>query len=573
MVTRMLRALLIMTVAICSYNAQALSQLTTSVDRNPAIVNESFVLTITADDNVSRNAVDFTPLMKQFAVGSPSVSNETQIFNGKTRQLTRWQIPLTATKPGQYTIPAFTIGKVHSSAITMQVVNTRKSNGNAAQHNTVFIETKVDDAHPYPKQQVILTVSLYIRSQMLSGSLSEPQIAGTALKQISKDRDQMTLVDGVRYREIQRQYALFPQSSGKLTIPPIKFEGSVLVRERRSLFDQDLARPIQALSEPITLNVRPIPANAPRPWLPARHISVQQSWQPAAKKIKLGTPITRSIELTAAGVDPDALPDLAGNYPDYVNVYPDKVNDKKGEVDGLLATIRSQSIALIPQHGGRLVIPDKTISWWDLDNDKPATVTLPGLTVDVEGQPATTSSTAPTQTNTPTATPPVSNTATTNPGPIRQVLMQSWLTWLFALFWLATAIAWFMHYRHYRRGHMPEAPKVQSENKKNHKNTSFNQACAGNDGRAIYHALDQLAQQRWPKLSSGQAMEHLLMTADRYQLPLRPLVLELQQHCYRDQQPHWQRGAELQQYVTQLLGKLDEQSSAERPLAAELYPR
>ena len=48
--------------------AQALAEVVASIDKNPVIANESFVLTISADDDIDSNALDTSALLNDFIV-------------------------------------------------------------------------------------------------------------------------------------------------------------------------------------------------------------------------------------------------------------------------------------------------------------------------------------------------------------------------------------------------------------------------------------------------------------------------------------------------------------------------
>ena len=53
---------------LLSFHSYALTKLTASVDKNPVIANESVVLTITADDDIDRNALDTSALLSDLSL-------------------------------------------------------------------------------------------------------------------------------------------------------------------------------------------------------------------------------------------------------------------------------------------------------------------------------------------------------------------------------------------------------------------------------------------------------------------------------------------------------------------------
>ena len=70
-------------------HAQSIN-VTASVDKNPVMVNESFILTVEANGDVDRNSFDSSLLMKDFVVGRTSVSSQTKMVNFDTTRSTTW---------------------------------------------------------------------------------------------------------------------------------------------------------------------------------------------------------------------------------------------------------------------------------------------------------------------------------------------------------------------------------------------------------------------------------------------------------------------------------------------------
>ena len=75
--------LLVVLLMLFSMTASAdVTEVTATVDRNPVTVNESFVLTVTVNDDVSNNAFEASKLLQDFVVGRTSVSRQTSMING-----------------------------------------------------------------------------------------------------------------------------------------------------------------------------------------------------------------------------------------------------------------------------------------------------------------------------------------------------------------------------------------------------------------------------------------------------------------------------------------------------------
>ena len=133
MVMRLLCCLLL----IAAAPLWAASQLQASVDKNPVLAGEFFILTISVDDSVKSEQPDTSVLLKDFVVGPTSVSSRTNIVNGEISKQTNWSVKLMTRKEGTYTIPAFTVAGVSSKPIELEV---SKRSQNAEQNKDAFIK-------------------------------------------------------------------------------------------------------------------------------------------------------------------------------------------------------------------------------------------------------------------------------------------------------------------------------------------------------------------------------------------------------------------------------------------------
>ncbi|MFO6382399.1 protein BatD, partial [Pseudomonas aeruginosa] len=84
-------------------------------------------------------------------------------------------------------------------------------------------------------------------------------------------------------------------------------------------------RQMRVTSPSIPLQVRPKPADYPAdaPWMPARALSISESWSPQPEQAQVGESLTRNVLLKVEGLSgtqlpPLPLPDVQGlrRYPD-----------------------------------------------------------------------------------------------------------------------------------------------------------------------------------------------------------------------------------------------------------------
>ena len=243
------------------------------------------------------------PTLKGFSVDmGPSRSSQSsfQMINGKTSQSSSvtYTYILSALKTGTYTIPAATAtvnGKQYrSNTVNIEVVpgsgggaQSRQQGG--GQHERMqmqdagakitgkdlFITVTADKQRLYEQEAVVLTYKVYslVNLSQLAGGM--PDLEGFHTQEIELPQQKSLKMEehnGRRYGTVVwRQYVLFPQRSGKMTIPSIKFEG-IVVQQNRNIDPIDaffnggstmveVKKTIVAPS--LTLQVDPLPS--PRP--------------------------------------------------------------------------------------------------------------------------------------------------------------------------------------------------------------------------------------------------------------------------------------------------------------------
>lgn len=510
-----IRLMLIMA-TLFSFAASALTQLSATVDKNPVMVNESFILTITADAKLSGNALNLDVLSGDFIVNRAGTSSQTNIDNGNIQHSTSWTILLLARNEGTYTIPSFTIGNVSSQPISVEVIPAGQTQ-TAGQHQEVFLETTVDKQTAYLQSAIIYTSKLYLALDFQRGSLTEPKMENANITQLSNQQDEESseIKNGVRYRVITRVYSITPQRSGKYKITPPLFNGELVVKRRRSFFSGfNNTKPVSVLGQEIDIEILPIPQNYAGAWLPSEMVVLAEEWQPTGGQYRVGDPITRVITLSAIGVNEEQLPEIEASYPASVKTYPDQSNLYSTTRNNKLVAQRKDSIAIVPGKSGDLTLPEVKIPWFNTIKNQIEYAILPAKVINV----------APTldSDRTPVAQP---QTALERPSErpaevqyeIKEVPVAGWMTWSFLSAWLLTLILWVLHVRHLKNNSQPAAAKSASKGATSGKTywTLFEKACKSGDAKTASNELLRWGRARWPEQSFSAPMDvALFLNAD-----------------------------------------------------------
>ncbi|MCD8559704.1 MAG: BatD family protein [Shewanella xiamenensis] len=423
MVIRQFFILLILCIAVIN-PAFALSKLEASVDRNPVMEGEYFVLNVSADDEVDTGKLDTSILLKDFIVGRTSVSRSTQIMNFDAVKETRWQVLLAPKQKGQLTIPSFSIDGVSSAEIPLKVV---EAGAQPEQAKNLFIDAKVSSDEAYVGQLITYKVKLYLAVELQRGVLNAPVIEGAQIKQIGEDKDGSEIIDGRRYRVIERTYGIIPDLPGQVNIKGATFSGDVLVESQRrgGMFGFNESRPMQAGAPSLSIQVNPAPASFLGQWLVADLVVLKESFPEDVKEFTVGSPITRTITLLASNADENSLPDIVQGLPPELKSYPEKPQRQSFVRDAQIVSQYSITSAIVPSKAGTFTLPEVKVPWWNPHLKRQEIATLPARTIEVKGGAII---------DTPVEPNWQANTSTRNEG--------SWSANLFALLWLVTLIAW-----------------------------------------------------------------------------------------------------------------------------------
>jgi hypothetical protein len=427
--------------------AQAQSlEVSTTVDKNPVMVDESFILTVTANGDVDRDAFDPTILMQDFVVGRTSVSSQTKMVNFDTTRTTTWSTVLIPQTEGRYTIPSFNVDTAKTKAFEVLVIPASASATSSGRD--LFITTKVDVEKAYLQQQIRYIVKLHLGKDLQRGSLSSPTLDNADIRQIGKDKEYNEIVDGRRYRIIERSFAIIAQQSGTFTIEGPLFEGEVIDNSRQSFGFFNRSKAVNRVGPSQNITVQPIPSNYDQHWLPSDFVQLDDEWQGSTGEFYAGEPMTRTITLTAIGVVEEQLPQITSNYPDSVKTYPDQAETTTVEKDNTLIAQRKESIAIIPSQAGTLVIPEVRVPWFNTITQKTEYAVLAEKTLQILPAATQPSSTIPTN-SVAQAVPEITPQSPISVGATNQVIglpkYWMWLTAGLLALWIITLVFWWRH--------------------------------------------------------------------------------------------------------------------------------
>lgn len=374
----------------------------------------------------TQNVSNFTaPDFKGFEViYGPATSSQSsfQMINGRTSQSSSiiYSFVVLCANPGTYTIGSASVqvdGKsVKSQPIQVKVlpeganassqrsgsasgggnagaaVTPSHSSGQGVSANELFMTATASRTSVHEQEAILLTYKIYtlLDLRQLDGKL--PTLDGFQIQEIPLPRTkefELEQYNGRNYRTVVwSQYLLFPQKSGKLTIPAINYEGVVVTRNRNldpieAFFNgqSGFVEVKRRITTPaLTIHVSPLPAKPEGFSGAVGKFSVTSSI--SAHEVDANEAVTLKLEVKGSG-NMKLISSPLVNLPKDFETYDTKVNDKFQLTHTGLSGMKEFEYLFVPRHAGTYQIPAVNFVYFDTDSRSYKTLTTEGYTLKV----------------------------------------------------------------------------------------------------------------------------------------------------------------------------------------------
>ncbi len=373
--------LLVCTTLCVATNAQAQERVEVQLSANRVSIDESVILSVRAYG--MDKELDASALGKDFSVTQRSSSRQVTIDNGKRTSLVEWVLELIPNRTGVLDIPPIKVGDEQSLPLTLWVEEPA-----SGANRDLFLEASVDVKDPYVQSQVIYTLRVLQDVRILDASLNVPEIDDVEMQQLGDEKTYQETVSGRQYVVSEIRYAVFPQQSGKVTIPSISLQAVVPVDPNLVPNTRTRTRRLTRRADDIELDVKPRPDGlAGSWWLPAKNVQLQSEWSTPIDNLRVDQPVTRTIHLMATGVGDTQLPEIEVSNVDNISVYADSPTVATNTSERGLMSQQTSTWAVIPQTPGRLVLPEIRVNWFDTATGEARVAVLPEEVLNVQADP------------------------------------------------------------------------------------------------------------------------------------------------------------------------------------------
>ena len=385
-------------------------------------VGEQFRLTYTVNtQNVSEFRAGDIPDELEVLIGpNRSMQSSYQIINGHTSSSSSitYTYIVVPTKNGTFTIPAAHVivdGKsIASNTLKITVSGNARSQANGAgtssrqrQHDDepelrdagshisgsdLFIKVSANKKRVYEQEPILLTYKVYTLVSLTQLEGKMPDLKGFHTQEVDLPQQKsfkIETLNGRPYRTVTwSQYVMFPQLTGKLTIPSITFNGIVVQQNRNidpfeAFFNGgsgyvEVKKQIVAPS--IDIQVDPLPQR------PANFSGGVGKFNISAQldktEAKANDPISLRVIVSGVG-NLKLIKQPQVEFPKDFDKYDAKITDKTKLTSNGVEGSMIYDILAVPRHPGKFKIPPIEFVFFNTATQKYETVKSEGFTLNV----------------------------------------------------------------------------------------------------------------------------------------------------------------------------------------------
>ena len=416
---KILLSFTILLLSFCASFAQSVRLQAPDVCEVGRRINISYIVdTQDVDDIQVGNFTGFEVLY------GPSTSTQSsfQMINGKTTQSSSitFTYVLMAKKEGEFTLPSANVsikGKVvrsgtasikvlpssnasngsggnSSSSSTHSPSSSGRNHDNASVNdNDLFITATASKSKIFEQEAVVLTYKLYtlVNIRQLSGEM--PELDGFHCQELNSKAQLSLSYEHYKGRNygtaIWRQYVLFPQKNGKMTIPSVSFDAEIeITNPHADPFDIFFGggsltqRVRKTINTPeVEINVLPLPALAPANFSGAvGKFSMSATMTP--EQLDANDAATLKITLSGQG-NMKLMKAPVVDFPKDFEVYaPKETNKTTNTTTGAKGSIIYDYI-VVPRHGGKYSIAPVEFVYFNPETEKYVTLHTDSFALDV----------------------------------------------------------------------------------------------------------------------------------------------------------------------------------------------
>lgn len=387
------------------------TQMSARVNKNTVVLGETLTLTVTVIGKATSVPEPTMPNMPDLDIKSSGRSQSISFVNGQVSSSISFTYIVLPKSLGKHTIQPITLpigGRIYETPpILIEVVQSRKpapgkvgipSPGVRKEKlpksdtaKNIFVKASLDKKEVYVGEMVTYIFKFYQRIRLLGNAeYIPPDLVGFLKKDLPPQKTYYAEVGTSRYRVSEIRTALFPTSSGTVTIGPASIKAPVPAETRDPFADDDFFRSIFGSraqtkflkTNSITLKILPLPDKSKPAGFGGAMGTFTISSTLDTKELKVGEPVTWSITIAGEGniksITEPVWREISG-FKKY-----DTVSSLNSKVENYrIKGSKVFQVILVPEVSGTQTIQSATFSFFDTTKrtyrtiqSKPITVTV-----------------------------------------------------------------------------------------------------------------------------------------------------------------------------------------------------
>ena len=341
-----------------------------SLDRNAIRVGEQAVLTLRFDGG-QPSGVPRLPDVPNLRFQGPGQSQQISIINGQRTASLLLTYSVTASQPGDYTIPAF-VAPVAGAMLPSQPLALKVHPAAAKLPDTetyrqfTFVRLRAGKTNAFVGEPFAIEVRLYFTA---AGEIQMPSLQGDGFTLAPFQHQQgQEQVGNAIYRVIAFRSVATPVKAGKLALGPAQCAFNLHIRvggnEAFDFFNRGVrAQAVTILSEPLTVDVQPLPAEGRPADFNGAIGSFGMSASVAPVDVAVGDPVTVRVQISGrGGLDGLQMPPL--NLGEAFKSYPPSATTDAPDPLAMAGTKKFEQVVQ-PQSADVKELPAFSFSFFD----------------------------------------------------------------------------------------------------------------------------------------------------------------------------------------------------------------
>jgi oxygen tolerance protein BatD len=331
-----------------------------------------------------RKSIDY--LLMPIDTGTFTIPKAKLEYGGKTKFSNRMKVTVVQGPVPSPTIPATQV------QYQAQIEPKKRTTPAPEPINPIFIQTKVDKNSAFVNEQITLTRRLFYDHRIYrleypqnpQDPLTLPTVGFTQVN-LGGYKKSIQDLQGLLYDVLKLSTAIFPISSGEVTIEPAELKINILIR-RGGFFGYTERQPFVLRSEPIKMTIKPLPQKGRPDDFKGAVGDFRLDLAASPRAVKVGEPITVTMAIKGAGnLDTVFVPEI--NCEDAFKTYDPEIGVKRGVRGDRVSGEKIFKQVIIPLSVVAKEIPAISFSFFNPATGKYRTITKPPILIKVGAAP------------------------------------------------------------------------------------------------------------------------------------------------------------------------------------------